>query len=69
MPFVVHVVQQPNGFPQVDIAAIHLRKVTHRSGDGVAMLSQALRLNPLVQDREGTAREVQISHGASYLRV
>ena len=49
---VIHVVQQADGFPKIDICAAQLREMFHRISDRVAMFSQAFRLDPFVENRE-----------------
>jgi hypothetical protein len=41
MTFVIHVVQQPYGFPEVSVFAAQLREMFHRIGDGVAVFAKA----------------------------
>jgi hypothetical protein len=54
MPFVVHVVEQSDGFPKIDIFTAQLGKVFHRIRDRVTMFSQTFRLDPFVKNSEST---------------
>src|SRR4051812_7479132 len=54
MPLVIHVVQQPHRFPKVRITSLRRGEMPHRIRHRVAMFAQALRLDPLVKNGEGT---------------
>ena len=48
--FVIHIVQQTDRFPKIDIFAAKLRKMFHRIGDRVAMFAQAFGFHPFVEN-------------------
>jgi hypothetical protein len=50
MALIIHVVQQANRFPKIDIVTTQLREMLHRIGDRIAMFSQTFGLDPFVQD-------------------
>ena len=60
VPFVIHVVQQTDCFPKIDIFAAQLRKVFHRIRDGVGMLAQTFGLDPFLKDGKGA---FSLGHG------
>ena len=61
VPFVIHVVQQADGFPKIGVFAAHLGKMFHRIGDSVAVFSQAFGLDPVVQNSLGASGE-RVTH-------
>jgi hypothetical protein len=65
MPLVIHVVQKPDGFPEIGVRAAALREVLHRIGDGIAMSPQTFGLDPFVEDRERSFSQ----HLARYPRL
>src|ERR1700682_6014561 len=52
MTLLIHVVQEADRFPKIDIFTAPLREMFHRIGDGVTVFTQALRLDPLVENGE-----------------
>src|SRR6059058_4732679 len=52
MALVIHVVQQADRLPKIDIRAAKRCEMLHRVSNRVAMFSQAFRLDPIVKNRE-----------------
>jgi hypothetical protein len=52
IPLVIHVVQEPDGFPEIGIRAAVFGEVLEGIGYGVAMTPQTFRLDPFVQNPE-----------------
>ncbi|MFN8568341.1 MAG: hypothetical protein U0Z44_12690 [Kouleothrix sp.] len=50
MPLVIKVVQQPHRAPQVVVGALQPREMPQRRGHSIAVLAQALGLDPLAQE-------------------
>src|SRR5205814_8606157 len=57
MALVIHVVQQADRLPKIDIRAAKGCEMLHRVSNRVAMFSQAFRLNPIVKNRESAIRK------------
>src|SRR5690349_8081515 len=65
--FVIEIVQQSNRAPKVGIRSAQSREMAHRGPNGVAVLAQALGLDPLVECIE---RSFGICfHGSSFSRT
>src|SRR5207249_6491303 len=49
---VIHVVQQADRLPKIDIRTAKRRKILHRISNRIAMFPQTFRLDPIVKNRE-----------------
>lgn len=56
---IIHIVQQPHRTPQIMIGIVQASKMDHRGRHRIAVLAQALRLDPLLKQR---SRPFEIAH-------
>jgi hypothetical protein len=57
MPLIIHVMQQPDSFPEIGVFAAQLSEMLHRIGDRIAVFPQTFGLDPVVQNSVGASGE------------